>query len=570
LAAVRAIQAGADVLLLPPDAAVAINEVERAVHRGDISETRIDRSLRKVLNAKSRLGLHRKRTVSIDRIGEIVASPEHMELAQVIADHSITAAKDALRLLPIHPLNDTRIFSLSLSPGLDYSPAAVFQAEMRRRFSSIRTAWVNARIPQELSSAIQKYAAESDIVVLSTVVRLGSDADPLSIPGSQRRILELLRATNKPLIWVAFGNPYALRLAPAIGTYLCTFSYSDESQTAAAKALAGAIEINGKMPVSVPPYVKAGDGLQIPKIEMRLLPLSAKSLRPADGAFENVKNLLASYIDSGLFPGAQLLAGLRSRILLDFYTGAIGPAAGSGSVSPDTVYDTSFLTRNIGIASAVMLALDSRRLAPDFPVSDFISDRREIGDKSFAIQDLWRSFSDAALPETEIQRNEEFLEEIVSRVSGTSWERLLRQHLFEPLGLRSTYFIAPEDFRESLARSGAQEEVSLFSNARDTAVFAQLMLNRGMYNHRRYFRSETVDEFAGPRGVWSKPASSEWSGRLLSSSAFGHYTSAGSFLWMDPEKQLFVVFLTNGSPEDIRIPEAQRKLAESVVSAILN
>ncbi len=567
LAAVRAIKAGADVLLLPPDAAVAVDEVERAVRRGDISETRIDRSLRKILSAKSRLGLHRNRLVPIDRIAEIIASPQNTELAQEIADHSITAVKDATHLLPLNPLSGARVFSLVLSAGLDYSPGAVFQAEMRKRFPDIRTAWADERIPEDLSSSIGRYAAESDLIVLSVMARLGSYGRHFSIPKSQRLILQRLTAAHKPLICVIFGNPYALRLFPDIGTCLLTFSYSDVSQTAAAKALSGAIEISGRMPVSIPRYVRAGRGLQVPKIEMQLRRISGESARRWDRAFRDSKRLLESYIASGTFSGAHLAAGLENRILLDFYEGATAHSADSARVSFDTLYSAPSLSRIMAVSSAAMLALDSGGLLPDFPISDFVAEWKE--NDYFAVGDLWQSFSNAALPEAEIHRNEDLLKDIISRVSGTSWEGFLKQKLLDPLRLHSTRFIAPGDFCGSLAYSGEWKEPSFFTNARDMAVFAQLMLNRGAYDHRRFLHPQTIESFTLWRGVWEKPAASEWSGESLSPSAFGHYAPTGSFLWIDPEKQLFVVLLANGSPEDPRIPQAQRKLAQSVVSAML-
>jgi len=269
-AAIRAIQAGADVLLLPPDAAVAINEVERAVRRGDISEKRIDESVRKLLSAKTRMGLHQKRTVPLGQIREIVASPHSLRLAQEIADRSITLVKDDQRLLPMNPLNDSRLLSIVLTSDLDSSPGAVFQAELRKRFLSVRTAWGNAGTSDELMASIDKVISESDAVVCASFARLSSGQDTIAIPQNQQTIVKKLAASGKPLVWVAFGNPYILRLAPEAGTYLCTFSYSDVSQIAAAKALAGEIGITGKMPVSIPTYSKVGDGLQVPKLQMVL------------------------------------------------------------------------------------------------------------------------------------------------------------------------------------------------------------------------------------------------------------------------------------------------------------
>jgi len=69
---------------------------------------------------------------------------------------------------------------------------------------------------------------------------------------------------KKPVIWICLGSPYLLQIAPEIGTILCTFSYSENSQEAAVRALAGEFRISGKMPVYVPGVARLGDGLEIP------------------------------------------------------------------------------------------------------------------------------------------------------------------------------------------------------------------------------------------------------------------------------------------------------------------
>jgi beta-N-acetylhexosaminidase len=131
---------------------------------------------------------------------------------------------------------------------------------MRRYFANVRTAWGNARISEDLLAGIEKSAADSDLIVCSTLVRLSSVQDTAAIPQNQQAILRKLAALQKPFIWISFGNPYVLRLAPETGTYVCAFSYSEVSQIAAAKALAGEIAVTGKMPVSIPGQIKAGDG----------------------------------------------------------------------------------------------------------------------------------------------------------------------------------------------------------------------------------------------------------------------------------------------------------------------
>jgi beta-N-acetylhexosaminidase len=570
LAAIRAIQAGSDILLLPTDIAVAINEIERAVRRGDISEQRIEQSVRKILAAKSALGLQKNRLVPINRIGALVASPQNTSLAREIADHSITVVKDAQRLLPIPVLNYPKVFSLVLTSDLETSPGATFQAEMRKRFPSVRTAWGNARISDELLATIDKAVAESDLIVCSTLVRLTSGQDTTPVPESQRTIFKKLMAAQKPLIWVALGNPYVLRVEPEIGTYLCTFSYSEGSQVAAVKALAGEIKISGRMPVSIPQYSKVGDGLQVPKSEMVLAPATLDALELPKNAFDDARQILSAAIHTGAIPGAQLVVGYRSKIAFDLTMGRTGFGPNTTAVSSDTLYDLDSLAKPVCIGSGIQLAAGSGNLIMVAPLKDYVPEFKIL--EKAQIQDLLEGLSKDDQTDTNGPvADARILETIVSRVSGLSLDRYLANRLFEPLGMKNILRNPPKNYPDAIAGFEESKRGAWFCNAKDLAVFAQMIQNRGVYDHRRYFSPETVSKYTGSHGPWSKPSSSDWTGRLFSISSFGRRSSGGSLLWIDPAKKLFIVLLTNGrhqSGEDKKMDEFQQTMSESIVSAI--
>jgi beta-glucosidase-like glycosyl hydrolase/CubicO group peptidase (beta-lactamase class C family) len=565
LAAVRAIQAGADVLLLPPDAAVAVNEIERAVQRGDITRQRINQSVRKILEAKRRLGLHQNRLVSIRHIGNSVASPQNIALTREIADRSITVVKDSGRLLPINALNDPRIFSLVLASDLETSPGALFQAEMRRRFPSMRTAWSNARVNDELLAAIDGAVDQSDLIVCSTLVRLTSGQDTISLPVSQRAIIKKLLASGKRLIWISFGNPYVLRLAPETGTYVCAFSYSEASQVAAARALAGEIDINGRMPVSIPDWAKAGDGLRIPRLDMILSPAPLEALGLPQDAFDQSRQILASAVETGVFSGASLVVGYQGKTALDLSVGKTALPAQSGAI-----YNLDSFSKTVHTASGIMLVEESGRLLPESDVTDYVPELKTSG--KTPIRDLLKLLSaedesgaDASGSNTAV------LEEIVTRASGVSADRFVATRLFDPLGMKQTFRNPSKNLRASLPGLARPPASSLFSTAGDLAVFAQMLLNGGIYDHRRYFSPRTVARYTGPQGAWSKPSAADWTGKLFSPSAFGRGSAEGSLIWMEPGKRLFIILLTTGRPEsgeDTRIGDIQRALCESILAGI--
>ncbi len=627
-AAVRAIKAGADMLLLPPDATVAINEVVRAVKRGDISEERIETSVRKVLEAKTRLGLHRSRLVPLERIREVVASPDSRGLAREMADRSITVVKDEMHLLPLHPLIPRRILSLAISSDIDPSPAAIFQGEMSRRFPGSRTMSVDPRTSDELITSISDAIARSDVIVCASLVRVISGKGTIALPQSQRAIIEKALNSGKPVIWVALGSPYILRSVPQVTTYMCSFSYSDVSQLAAARALSGEIPITGRMPVSIPGYARVGDGLQIPRLDMTLRTISAEAAGLPKDAFREAEQLLSSFVDSKVFPGAALIVGYQGAIVLDAAVGKLDYARNSGRTSGDTIYDLASVTKAVSTTSAAMMLTESGRLLLHVPVQDYLPEFRGTDKEKVLVQHLLthssglpsrakiyleaRGYDEISAracsapleypPGTRAQYSDLgmiLLGEIIQRAAGRPLDKLVQESLFAPLGMNSTRYrparslirrIAPTEndpWRKRVVRGEVHDEnafamggvaghAGLFSSAHDLAVFAQMMLNGGMYDHRRCFSPSTIARFTaleiGNRALgWGKPTDADWTGKTFSPQAYGHSGFTGTSIWIDPQRQMFMVLLTNRVHPDRnpdRMPEVRQAISEAVVRAL--
>ena len=100
-AAVEAVKAGNDVLLIPSDLDGAYNGVLNAVRSGEIPESRIDQSVLKILRAKASVGLNKAQLVDINAVNQIVAKPESLLAAQKIADSAVTLVRDNRQVLPL-------------------------------------------------------------------------------------------------------------------------------------------------------------------------------------------------------------------------------------------------------------------------------------------------------------------------------------------------------------------------------------------------------------------------------------------------------------------------------------
>jgi len=261
-AAVRAIEAGADALLMPSDTDAAIKGVYAAVQSGRLTRARIEESVVRLLSAKERVGLDKKRFVDLEAISDIVDSPEANEKAQEIADHAVTLVRNTGNLVPLAA--PERTCFVTMPEGRYSTEGQVFTQEIRKRAAKASvTAFDSAMTRDAVDTALAKLSGCPNFAV-ATFTSFAAYRGTVGMPaGELGHALETLIGTGKPVVLVALGNPYVLRNFPTVAAYLATFSNVPPSEIAAVKALIGEIPIRGHLPVSIPGLAKYGDGLQL-------------------------------------------------------------------------------------------------------------------------------------------------------------------------------------------------------------------------------------------------------------------------------------------------------------------
>ncbi|MFI6574397.1 glycoside hydrolase family 3 protein [Nocardiopsis sp. NPDC050513] len=227
--AVRAVEAGVDQLLMPPDPAAAVAALRAAVEEGRLTEERVDASVLRVLALKEKRGIltgDPPAPADPESAEAAVADPAHAEAAQRVADASATLVRDEDGLLPLAEGTTVSV----RGEGADRIASGLLDAG----FSVVETG--------------------ADVVVVGTDGARGSAA--------QRTPVEFALAQGTPVIVVAQGGPYDLEAFPGVGTYLAVYSSVDVSRTAAARVIAGEVEPSGRLPVDIPGAgVEAGTGL---------------------------------------------------------------------------------------------------------------------------------------------------------------------------------------------------------------------------------------------------------------------------------------------------------------------
>jgi beta-N-acetylhexosaminidase len=287
-AAVAAVEAGDDMVLVPGDLGGAYNGLLTAVRRGEISKARIDQSVLKILRMKASVGLNENRFVSLANVQEEVARPENVAIAQSVADRAVTLVTDAGKLVPLAPAQaatanaaerrSSRIVAVNFSDrprGSDGGRA--FASELRKRAPGATVFFIDPSNSSYVFDSVMAAVRDAGSVIAvaesvpnarrTTEGRTGGSANLDA--GPMQLLTKMVKTAGAKTIVVAFGNPYTGGSVPGIQTYVCTYSNTVVSASSLARALFGEIPIHGRLPVSIPNLAPRGTGLDRDAIAAR-------------------------------------------------------------------------------------------------------------------------------------------------------------------------------------------------------------------------------------------------------------------------------------------------------------
>ena len=318
---------------------------------------------------------------------------------------------------------------------------------------------------------------------------------------------------------------------------------------------------------------------------------------------ESVERIVTRGIDAGGYPGAAVIVGRKGGVVLQRGFGRLSWSTESSPVSPDTtIYDVASLTKVVGTTAAIMALYDDGKIKLDAPVTRYLpqftgglNDMVTVGDLLThrsglpAARDIWRAAAtpDAArtmvlstrvkdIPGRKFEYSDlgaDVLGFIVEAVAQQPLDVFLHNRIYGPLRMHNTFFrpadslryrVAPTELtsprgypvhgqvhdENAYALGGVAGHAGLFSTASDLAVFAQMMLDGGVYEGARIFADTTVALFtrrtSGHRALgWDTADGDHGSGRYLTPRAYGHTGFTGTSMWIDPDRKMFVILLTN-------------------------
>lgn len=604
---IRAILAGADVLLMPPDELDTKQAIIDAVRQGRIPAERIDTSVRRILATKERLNLD-SASLGVDTEQLFRTQEDHTtgDAIRFMARDAVTVLKDEA-VLPLKPSDRMALISIDFrarNRGPE-GPAAGLRQELEDR--------TGQRI-NHVEIAPGTWTGQ-----VRTVLRNAEDADVLVVadytgntPVFGWNPVQFLRdaaSGSARLVYVSFDKPYALPdLVDIPDVIVQSYDASGAMAAATADVLFGLAASKGRLPVTISEDWPRGSGLALPARFAAPGPAASVSLDDA------TLNRLDAYLDRAVadsaFPTAALAIGrdltVAHQTLHGYHT-----FDRERSIEERDLFDLASLTKVISTTTAIMLLVEDGLVDLDRPVADYLPAFGENGKGMITVRDLLahvgglipfvpfhmrgvrsgaevrrRILSDTLAYEPGSQsRYSDFgpitLAWMTEAITGESFDAFVSKRVFEPLTMVDTGYLSnrnrnlenavPTEIDDYFRRRTLQGEVhdetawllggtaghaGLFSTVRDLTRFAGMLSRDGRVGDTVFLRPETLRRFTqrtDPEGRhtralgWDTKSMTGYSsaGSRFGPRSFGHTGFTGTSFWYDPDSHLYVILLTN-------------------------
>lgn len=604
---IRALKAGVDVLLMPPDPEETKRAIIDAVRSGELTETRIDDSVRRILRTKERLGLHAKSgAMNTDGLFQALDDSRTRQSLQFMARDAVTVLKDET-LLPLSPAQSLTLVSVDFrarnrGPS---GPASRLRDHLEDRLgSSINLVEVDPRTWTGQMPTILRNAAQRDILVIADYT------GNTPVFGWDRvSFLRDIASGDADLVYLSFDKPYAIPdLFDLPQVVIQSYDASDAMSEATADVLFGLASSKGRLPVQVSPELPRGSGLHL---EATFAAVGRAEDAGLDAhALDSLWPLLDRAVADSAFPTAAIAIG---RDLVVGHQGLHGYHTFDRERALDAqdVFDLASLTKVISTTTAIMLLVEDGLIDLDRPVADYLPEFGQNGKGMVTIRDLLthtgglipfipfhmrgvrsgaevrrRILSDTLAYEPGSRsRYSDFgpitLAWMAEEITGEPFDRFVERRVFQPLGMSRTGYhssrtrnqsdAVPTEtddyFRNRTLQGEVHDETAwllggtaghagLFSTIEDLTRFAGMLSRDGRVGESIFLRPETLRQFtkavdeAGrhTRALgWDTKSMTGYSsaGNRFGPRSFGHTGFTGTSFWYDPDSHLYVILLTN-------------------------
>ncbi|MGD8307146.1 MAG: glycoside hydrolase family 3 N-terminal domain-containing protein, partial [Ignavibacteria bacterium] len=371
-----AVNAGNDIILMPPDPSEAISVIYKAVLEEKIKEDRIDKSVRKILSAKRWLENNSQQNLSVDSVVNRIKNNDHLKLAEEIAASSITLVKNDRGIIPLNPTGYNNISCITVTDGEGDETAVHFQKILKNRIENVDTFLLSGHSEKIVYSDVYNSVKNSDLIFLPLFLEVEPENKSEELKKLQQNFINKILKLRAPVIVISYKSPYPNFSQKNVKTYLNVYSYTEVSQSAALRAILGEENIFGKLPVSIPNSVYTiGYGISLNKtISTELSYSSDKKIQ-----LEKSEKIINKVLEANRNLSAEICFGREGKILYQKSFG-IKSVENKNNVQRSN-FNLGSVTIPISLTSSLMMLVDEGKLSLDDKLSQHIdiNDSNEIG-----------------------------------------------------------------------------------------------------------------------------------------------------------------------------------------------
>ncbi len=377
----EALKAGNDILLMPVNIQKAVNRIKKAVANGEITESEIDRKVKKILRYKQLYNIHRTSPANAANIQKHLQNENAKSVIRKIAQEAITVVHNRNDLLPIKRVDTMKI--ASVASGVN--DKQVFQRYMEH-YADITHFQISKSITKKQQDQLLEELQDFDLVLFSIHNTSSFPFRDFGISSEEVALANTL-AKRKPVVINVFGIPYALnkfKNAQQFEAVMLSYEDRDEMQKVAAQAVFGGIAAKGRLPVSLDAY-PVHHGLETPKIRLSFedfinIGIKEKYVRKID-------SIAKDGIDKQAYPGCQILMAKDGYI---FYHKAFGKHTydEEHSVKKNDLYDLASLTKIAATTLSMMKLQEDSLINVDRRLSYYLPFLRHTNKSEMIIRDV--------------------------------------------------------------------------------------------------------------------------------------------------------------------------------------
>lgn len=346
---VKALQAGVDVLLLSENVAVSVAAIKKALKNGQLTEARIDESVRKILEAKYRFGLTGPVSISPKNVTADLVNGEARTIKQKIIEQALTLVKNADGIVPIGNI-ERKIATLSVG------------STTKTPFQSQVDAYCKAQhffFGKETNAALLDKLSAMDLIIVGVTGMNNSNKDNFKIDQNAIQLINQLSDKTR-VILVAYGNPYCLSNFVKPSSVLCAYNDDDLSQSLGIQAIFGGLPVTGKLPVTALPY-PFESGLDI-LATTRLSFGEPESVGMDSETLARLDELATDLIKKQASPGCEILVIKDGKVVYNRQFGRFTYSSSSNPVDANTIYDLASVTKVAATTMGIMKLYEEGRM----------------------------------------------------------------------------------------------------------------------------------------------------------------------------------------------------------------